>query len=112
MFTAAWRMIQPLLDERTRNKIDILGSDVSKMYDNIPQSELEAPFGTHEKFPIPDPIVQIVRRVFDSSRARLTLARHRPLTMKNTCWTQAQRTRPWRTASRTPSRLRQPRTRA
>ena len=74
MFTAAWRMIQPLLDERTRNKIDILGSDVSKMYDNIPQSELEAPFGTHDKFPIPDRIVQIVRRVvplFARARARV-----------------------------------------
>jgi hypothetical protein len=59
VFTAAWRMIQPLLDERTRNKIDILGSDITKVYDNIEPSQLEPPFGTHEKFPIPDEIVQV-----------------------------------------------------
>jgi hypothetical protein len=59
IFTAAWRMIQPLLDERTRSKIDILGSDVTKMHENIDKSELEPPWGTHAKFAIPDPIVQV-----------------------------------------------------
>jgi hypothetical protein len=31
IFTAAWRLLQPLLDERTRNKINILGSDYFKV---------------------------------------------------------------------------------
>jgi hypothetical protein len=42
VFTAAWRLIQPLLDERTRNKIDILGSDyLAKVTEHIDLGQIE-----------------------------------------------------------------------
>ena len=44
VFTAAWRLIQPLLDERTRNKIEILGSDyLNVVSDHIDPSQIETP---------------------------------------------------------------------
>jgi hypothetical protein len=60
VFSAIWRMIQPLLDERTRSKIDILGSNWDKLKDHIDPSALEPKYGgTHEEYPVPDVIAQV-----------------------------------------------------
>jgi hypothetical protein len=60
VFTAIWRMIQPLLDERTRSKIDILGSNLEKLKEHIDPAVLETKYGgTHEEYPVPDAIAQI-----------------------------------------------------
>ena len=63
IFSAAWRMIQPLLDERTRSKIEILGSspaDYARIQTDVDVSVLEQDYGgTHERYPVPDEIVQL-----------------------------------------------------
>ena len=61
VFTAAWRMVQPLLDERTKNKIDILGKNyLEEISEFIDIDQIEKPWGgNHEMFPVPDEIVQI-----------------------------------------------------
>lgn len=61
MFTTVWAIIQPLLDERTRNKIDILGSNYLQAIEkHIDLSQIEEQFGgSHERYPIPDRIVQV-----------------------------------------------------
>jgi hypothetical protein len=44
VFTAAWRLIQPLLDERTKNKIEILGADYLEIITkDIDPSQIEKP---------------------------------------------------------------------
>lgn len=60
-FTAAWRLIQPLLDERTKNKIEILGSDYYKtIAEKIDPAQIEKLYGgTHERWAVPDEIVQV-----------------------------------------------------
>ena len=46
VFTAAWRLIQPLLDERTRNKIEILGSNYFDIItQHIDATQIEKPVG-------------------------------------------------------------------
>jgi len=62
IFSAAWRMIQPLLDERTRSKIDVLGSsqaDMARMLAHIAPHVLERGLGgSHERYAVPDDIFQ------------------------------------------------------
>jgi CRAL/TRIO domain len=48
VFTAAWRLIQPLLDERTRSKIEILGSNYFDIVtEHIDPSQIEKPVSLH-----------------------------------------------------------------
>ena len=62
IFAAAWRMIQPLLDERTRSKIDVLGSspaDVARLHAEVAPDVLERGLGgSHERYAVPDDVFQ------------------------------------------------------
>ncbi|KAH9258984.1 hypothetical protein BASA81_002604 [Batrachochytrium salamandrivorans] len=60
-FTAVWRMIRPLLDERTRNKVNILGSNyLEALQEYVDLDQIEVEYGgKHPKFAIPDEIVQM-----------------------------------------------------
>lgn len=60
-FTAVWRMIRPLLDERTRNKVTILGSNyLEALQEHVDIDQIEVEYGgNHPKFAIPDDIVQM-----------------------------------------------------
>ena len=60
IFTAAWRVIEPLLDARTRAKVAILGSNMEAIKEDVDPSVLEQPYGgTHERHSVPDHIMQI-----------------------------------------------------
>lgn len=59
-FRLGWNLILPFLDERTKAKIHILGSNVKKLFEYIPESELEVEFGgKHAPYPKPDAFSQI-----------------------------------------------------
>jgi len=59
VFSAAWTMVKPLLDERTRIKIHILGKDFSKLRHCIDEDSLEQKYkGNHEPYPVRDEIIQ------------------------------------------------------
>ena len=58
-FRAAWRIILPLLDERTKSKIVVLGTEFAQLQNIVPKDQLEKAYGgLHEAYPTPDPIVQ------------------------------------------------------
>lgn len=45
MFTFLWRMIQPLINENTRQKISILGTDLTELVDYVGTSQLPEEYG-------------------------------------------------------------------
>jgi hypothetical protein len=45
MFTFLWRMVQPLINENTRQKVSILGSDFTELVDYVGVSQLPEEYG-------------------------------------------------------------------
>ena len=59
MFRMVWNLIAPLLEERTKAKVHILGSNPKVLQEYIDPSQLEAFLGgTHEPYALPDQYVQ------------------------------------------------------
>lgn len=57
-FRMGWGLLQPFLDERTKAKIHVLGRDISRLLEYIPESELEQEYGgKHAPYPKIDPYV-------------------------------------------------------
>jgi len=51
-FRGAWALVKPILDERTRAKIHLLGSNLKPILQDITEEELEDAYGgKHERFP-------------------------------------------------------------
>ncbi|KAH9256834.1 hypothetical protein BASA81_004947 [Batrachochytrium salamandrivorans] len=44
-FRMGWGLLQPFLDERTKAKIHVLGRDITRLQEYIPESELEQEYG-------------------------------------------------------------------
>lgn len=58
LFRSGWGLVRPLLDERTRLKIHILGSNFRPILDDVAAESLEEKYGgEHEPYPERDAIV-------------------------------------------------------
>ena len=56
-FRMIWNMIAPFLEERTKAKVHILGTNMSKLQDYVAPDVLEVCFGgKHAPYPLPDHI--------------------------------------------------------